>query len=164
MTNSLHFWYILHCKIHHILCIFGNPKDPVHKKTVKYRIKMNDVFSLVRQYSTDKEALFWDNEDISYSSKLKFLQKLSHWQFCHKMSYTPPPLDLSYEANGTIYSNSELENTVFKFSNIFLDHLIPGNLLPQDILERIIEDPDSIEDIFLGKFLSWFTKQFQLNK
>ena len=70
------------------------------------------------------------------------------------MSYTPPPLDFSYEANETIYTNSELEKTVFKFSNIFLDHLIPGNLLPQDILERIIEDPDSIEDIFLGKFLS----------
>ena len=70
------------------------------------------------------------------------------------MSYTPPPLDLSYEANGTIYTNSDLENTVYKFSNIFLDHLIPGNLLPQDILERIIEDPDSLEDIFTGKFSS----------
>ena len=66
------------------------------------------------------------------------------------MAYTPPTLNQSYTSNSSIYQNAALENSVFKLSHIFLDYLFPNNVLPQDLFDQLIDNPDDIEDI-LGK-------------
>ena len=65
-------------------------------------------------------------------------------------NYSPPTLNQSYTSNASIYQNAALENSVFKLSHIFLDYLFPNNLLPGDLLEKLIDNPDDITDI-LGK-------------
>ena len=65
-------------------------------------------------------------------------------------NYSPPTLNQSYTSNASIYQNAALENSVFKLSHIFLDYLFPNNLLPGDLLEDLIDNPDDITDI-LGK-------------
>merc|ERR1719433_1002363 len=65
------------------------------------------------------------------------------------MDYTPPNLNLSYASNDSIYTNHVMNETVFKLSRIFLDSLFPNNLIPDEIMDQLIDDPSSAEDIFI---------------
>ena len=65
------------------------------------------------------------------------------------MEYTPPNLNLSYASNESIYTNHVMNETVFKLSRIFLDSLFPNNLIPDEIMDQLIGDPSSAEDIFI---------------
>ena len=76
-------------------------------------------------------------------------------------TYSPPTLNLSYtHPNGSIYQNAALENSVFKLSHIFLDYLFPNNLLPQDLLENLIDNPDDIEEILGESYVNFFKSRF----
>lgn len=77
------------------------------------------------------------------------------------MDYSSPPLDLNYTSNSSIVTNEVFENSVFKLSNIFLDSLFSGPILPEDVIDDIINDPDSIVDTIIdsddlaGTLLEW---------
>ena len=60
-------------------------------------------------------------------------------------NYTYPPIEENYQSNNSIVVNDALENSVIKLSRVFLDSLFSNNVLPQDIIDGLIEDPDSIQ-------------------
>ena len=62
------------------------------------------------------------------------------------MSYSNPTVNGSYEAPGAFQNSSAMEKTVFKLTRIFLDGVVPDSFLPQDIIDQIIDDPNSVTD------------------
>ena len=52
------------------------------------------------------------------------------------MEYTPPEIDSSYGSNNSIFTSPGMEDSVFKLSRIFLDHLFNGILDFQRSLNR----------------------------
>ena len=60
-------------------------------------------------------------------------------------NYTYPPIEDNYQSNNSIVVNDALENSVIKLSRVFLDSLFSNNVLPEDIINGLIEDPDSIQ-------------------
>jgi hypothetical protein len=74
-------------------------------------------------------------------------------------TYSPPEdLILDYSSNASIYVNEAMNNSVFKLSKIFLDSVLTDKILPEDILEALIEDPDSLSDILIEGddfYLEW---------
>ena len=67
------------------------------------------------------------------------------------MEYIPPEIDSNYGSNNSIFTSPGMEDSVFKLSRIFLDHLFNGNLLPNNTIDQLIEDPDSAQEIFFGE-------------
>ena len=59
------------------------------------------------------------------------------------MEYIPPEIDSNYGSNNSIFTSPGMEDSVFKLSRIFLDHLFNGNLLPNNTIDQLIKDPDS---------------------
>lgn len=64
-------------------------------------------------------------------------------------NYTNPPIDDNYLSNATIETNEALENSVIKLSRVFLDSLFSDHVLPQEIIDQLVDDPEHIDDIFI---------------
>ena len=74
--------------------------------------------------------------------------------------YTPPVINESlYQSNNSIVTNDALENSVIKLSRVFLDSLFTGQVLPQEIIDQIIDNPEDIDSIIIEdgreKWLEW---------
>ena len=64
-------------------------------------------------------------------------------------NYTNPPIDDNYLSNDTIETNEALENSVIKLSRVFLDSLFSDHVLPKEIIDQLVDDPEHIDDIFI---------------
>ena len=75
-------------------------------------------------------------------------------------SYTHPVINETlYQSNNSIVTNNALENSVIKLSRVFLDSLFTGQVLPDEIIDQLIDDPENIDEIIISadadQWLEW---------
>ena len=65
-------------------------------------------------------------------------------------SYTHPVINETlYQSNNSIVTNDALDNSVIKLSRVFLDSLFTGQVLPDEIIDQLVDDPENIDEIII---------------